>query len=348
MACGHGNRISRVTSRSATYDSATRPSTTRGDEHHRLRPHRHVRAQPRVEGPGPLPRAALPRRDDRPAGQRTVRTLARPRCVRRPGHGGRARSPSSTTSASSKAVLAGICLSAWQALLTAALHPDRVQGVVAVAPWARDFTPPIAIRLEAYRHFDEVLDDYSGWFGCNRHYLPDHWPEYAAFFFDQMFPEPHSTKQLEDVHAYNCDTTGHVMLAENGSSRHPGTPEEAEALLRGIDRPVLVIQGTDDRCQPLGRGESVVRWTGRGAPRPRGRRPPADGTAPGRGQPCDQELRGQDHRCACPAAPPGRSARGARRGRSTSARRSGSGTCAATSPSPTRCASSGPTWRSSG
>ena len=25
---------------------------------------------------------------------------------------------------------------------------------------------------------------------------------------------------------------------------------------------MLVIQGTDDRCQPLGRGESVVRWTG--------------------------------------------------------------------------------------
>ncbi len=161
-----------------------------------------------------------------------------------------------------KAVLAGICLSAWQALLTAALHPDRVQGVVAVTPWARDFTPPIAIRLEAYRHFDEVLDDYSGWLGFNRNYLPDHWPEYAAFFFDQMFPEPHSTKQLEDVHAYNCDTSGHVMLAENGSSRHPGTPEEAEALLRGTDRPVLVIQGTDDRCQPLGRGESIVRWMG--------------------------------------------------------------------------------------
>ena len=77
-----------------------------------------------------------------------------------------------------------------------------------------------------------------------------------------MLPEPHSTKQLEDIHAYNCDTSGHVMLAENESRRHPGTPEEAEALLRGIVRPVLVIQGTDDRCQPLGRGESVVRWTG--------------------------------------------------------------------------------------
>ncbi len=161
-----------------------------------------------------------------------------------------------------RAVLTGICLSAWQALLTGALRPDRVQGVVAVAPWARDFTPPIAVRLEAYRHFEEELDDYSGWYGFNRHYLPDHWPEFAAFFFDQMLPEPHSTKQLEDIHRYNCETSGHVMLAENESRRHPATAEESEALLRGMAAPVLVIQGTDDRCQPLGRGESVVRWTG--------------------------------------------------------------------------------------
>ena len=160
-----------------------------------------------------------------------------------------------------RAVLAGICVSAWQSLLTAALHPDRVQGVVAVAPWARDFTPPIAVRLEAARHFDEELDDYGGWHGWNKHYIPDHWPEYASFFFDQMLPEPHSTKQLEDIHEFNCATSGQVMLAENGSKRYPATAAQAEMLLSGIEQPVLVIQGTEDRCQPLGRGESVVRWT---------------------------------------------------------------------------------------
>ena len=99
-------------------------------------------------------------------------------------------------------MLVGICGSAWQALLTAALHPDRVQGVAAVAPRARDRTPPFAIRLEALQHFDEERDDYSGWKGNNRHYLRRHWPDYAGFFFDQMLPEPHSTKQLEDILDY--------------------------------------------------------------------------------------------------------------------------------------------------
>ena len=161
-----------------------------------------------------------------------------------------------------RAVLVGICGSAWQALLTAALHPDRVQGVAAVAPRARDRTPPFAIRLEALQHFDEERDDYSGWKGNNRHYLRRHWPDYAGFFFDQMLPEPHSTKQLEDILDYTGQTTGAVILAEHAGPGFPDTPDEAEALLRGITAPVLVVQGTADQCQPPERGRSVVEWTG--------------------------------------------------------------------------------------
>lgn len=161
-----------------------------------------------------------------------------------------------------RAVLVGVCVSAWQALLTAALHPDRVLGVVAVAPWARDRTPPFEVRLESVRHFEEERDDYSGWRGNNRHYLPDHWPDYAAFFFDQMLPEPHSTKQLEDIVGFTRETSGAVILAETASPRFPGSVAEAERLLRGISAPVLVVQGTADLCQPQGRGRSVVEWTG--------------------------------------------------------------------------------------
>ncbi|RYB91966.1 alpha/beta hydrolase [Nocardioides oleivorans] len=161
-----------------------------------------------------------------------------------------------------RAVLVGICVSAWQALLTAALHPDRVLGVAAVAPWARDDTSPYPVRLEAALRFEEELDDYSGWRGNNRHYLPEHWPDYAEFFFDQMLPEPHSTKQLEDVVGFTRQTTGQVILAENAAPRFPDTTAEAESLLRGITAPVLVVQGTADLCQPPGRGESVVAWTG--------------------------------------------------------------------------------------
>ncbi len=161
-----------------------------------------------------------------------------------------------------RAVLVGICVSAWQALLVAALHPERVLGVAAVGPWARDRTPPYPVRLEAALHYDDELDDYSGWMGNNRHHLPEHWPDFAEFFFDQMLPEPHSTKQLEDIVGFTRQTTGSVIIAENAAPRFPDTSDEAEALLRGITAPVLVVQGTADLCQPQGRGRSIVEWTG--------------------------------------------------------------------------------------
>jgi pimeloyl-ACP methyl ester carboxylesterase/predicted glycosyltransferase len=160
------------------------------------------------------------------------------------------------------AVLVGICLSAWRALLVASLHADRVLGVVAVAPWIKDRTPPHPFRLEAVQRFDEELESYDGWYKTNRHFWRDHWQEYAQFFFGEMLPEPHSTKQFEDVVGFARQTSAECMLAEKDGVQYPHSAEEAEALLRALTQPVLVIQGSDDRCQPQARQENLVRITG--------------------------------------------------------------------------------------
>ena len=34
------------------------------------------------------------------------------------------------------------------------------------------------------------------------------WPDFSAFFFDQMLCEPHSTKQLEDIVGWTGDRPG--------------------------------------------------------------------------------------------------------------------------------------------
>ncbi|TYL52161.1 alpha/beta fold hydrolase [Nocardioides sp. BGMRC 2183] len=161
-----------------------------------------------------------------------------------------------------RAVLVGICISAWHALLAAALHPERVLGVAAVAPWIRDAIPPLPERLAAVDRFEEQLDSYDGWFRMNRHFWRDHWPSYAEFFFSQMLPEPHSTKQTEDVVGFACETDASCMLAEHRSTRWTDDPDEAASLLRGITRPVLVIQGTEDRCQPQARMQRLADLTG--------------------------------------------------------------------------------------
>ncbi len=161
-----------------------------------------------------------------------------------------------------KAVLVGVCYSAWLALANAARNPDRVQGVVAIAPYARDRTPPFAVRAAAVARFDEVLPTHEGWDKMNRqHWLAD-WPDFAEFFFDQICCEPHSTKVLEDAVGFALGTSGEVMSADHDAVLVAETPEEGEALLRAVACPVLVIEGTEDRCQPRGRFDTVARLTG--------------------------------------------------------------------------------------
>ena len=73
-------------------------------------------------------------------------------------------------------------------------------------------------------------------------------------------------------------------------------------MLRGITCPVLVIQGTEDRCQPRGRFDTVARLTAaeRLVLEGSGHLPMAPG--PGRGEQGDQGFRRPGHRSAAAAA----------------------------------------------
>jgi pimeloyl-ACP methyl ester carboxylesterase/predicted glycosyltransferase len=161
-----------------------------------------------------------------------------------------------------RAVLVGICVSGWHALVCAALHPDRVVGVAAIAPWARDTTPRLAAKVDAVEHFDEERDDYPGWAMLNRNYWLRDWPGFADFFFHEICTEPHSTKLVEDMVGFACESTAETQLALEGAPVYPDSAEQGEALLSSVGCPVLVLHGTEDRCQPYQRGVNVARLTG--------------------------------------------------------------------------------------
>jgi len=161
-----------------------------------------------------------------------------------------------------RAILVGVCFSAWHALVCAALHPDRVQAVFAIGPWARDTTPPLPDRAEASAQFDAVLDDDNGWAKMNRHYWERDWPGFAEFFFTQICNQPHSTKLIEDMVGFACESTAGVQLAEADGDLFAKTSAEGEALLARVRCPVLVVHGTEDRCQPYARGAHVAELTG--------------------------------------------------------------------------------------
>ena len=104
--------------------------------------------------------------------------------------------------------------------------------------------------------FDQVLESNEGWFKYNEHYIRQNYRGFLEFFFGEMFPEPHSTKQIEDAVAYGLDGRAETLLMDD-ERPSPTTREEVEAICRQVRCPVLIIQGDQDNCQPFERG---VRW----------------------------------------------------------------------------------------
>ncbi len=167
--------------------------------------------------------------------------------------------------ATSSAVVVGLCSSGRKAMELASAHPDRVEGLVLIAP-AMSYVWPEHPWIEAADAvFDQEFDSYEGWAKENRHYWLRDWPGYAEFFLDQLLPEPHSTKALEDAVSWSRETDGETMLlvadAPPGSLT-PRSLEEAEALCRGLTCPVVVIVGERDMCQPPERSVRVAELTG--------------------------------------------------------------------------------------
>ena len=159
-------------------------------------------------------------------------------------------------------MLAGICSDGVQpSLQIAGEHPERVLGVVAIAPGVPALAPPHPWRGAAQARWDEELDEPTGWEQENRHYIRANQRAFLEFFFGEMFPEPHSTKQVEDAVAYGLDGSVEALLMDDAEPVC-ATKEEAEALCRRVRCPVLVVQGDRDNCQPAERGHALAALTG--------------------------------------------------------------------------------------
>ena len=159
-----------------------------------------------------------------------------------------------------QAVLAGVCSGAGLSVLMAAERPERVLGVIAINPGLR-LTEPLAHRL--VYDFEEELATDEGWAKSNRHYWLRDWPGFARFFFEEMFPEPHSTKQVEDCVGWATQTTAEVMLLDAASEVDPRlSGDGAVATCRAIRCPVLVVTGSLDNCQHPDRGRVLAELTG--------------------------------------------------------------------------------------
>jgi pimeloyl-ACP methyl ester carboxylesterase/UDP:flavonoid glycosyltransferase YjiC (YdhE family) len=161
------------------------------------------------------------------------------------------------------AVLAGICADGvWPSIQIAAAHPERVQAIVAIAAGVPLLSPPHEFRAEALRTFeDEPGCDPRGWQKFNRRYIEEDHAGFLEFFFGEMFPEPHSTKQIEDAVEYGLEGSADVLLMDDAEPV-AATKDEVQAICRRVHCPVLVVHGDRDNCQPISRSIALAELTG--------------------------------------------------------------------------------------
>jgi pimeloyl-ACP methyl ester carboxylesterase len=158
-----------------------------------------------------------------------------------------------------RAVLVSLSRGAERSLLLGANHPERVEGMVFIAPALP--LPPATPRVEAIQQFGERRDSYDGWEKFNLHYWLEHHEEFLEFFFEHCFTEPHSTKQREDALGWGLDTDAETLVATQLAQRLPDE-QSVKDLLARISCPVLVIHGSEDAIRPHGSGARLAELAG--------------------------------------------------------------------------------------
>jgi Predicted hydrolases or acyltransferases (alpha/beta hydrolase superfamily) len=154
-----------------------------------------------------------------------------------------------------QAIVVGFSAGCAYALALAGNYPERTIGAVFIGN-SLPIAPPHAERAKWARRFDEVVDIEEGWAKTNRHYWLRDYQGYVAFFMAQMFPEPHSTKQIEDTTGWGLETTPEVLIATIEAPAF--SEDEIHALASLVRCPVLVVHGTDDRQSPAQRAGALA------------------------------------------------------------------------------------------
>ena len=140
-----------------------------------------------------------------------------------------------------RAFVVGLSLGAQRGLLLAANHPERVEGLVLIAP-----AVPLGTTAAGREviDFEKRWDSHDGWAKYNRHYWLDHYAEFLQFFFSHVFTEPHSTKQIEDCVGWGLETTPETLVETQVAL---GLSEaDVHDLAKRIRCPALVIHGSHD------------------------------------------------------------------------------------------------------
>jgi pimeloyl-ACP methyl ester carboxylesterase/predicted glycosyltransferase len=158
-----------------------------------------------------------------------------------------------------QAVLVSLSRGAERSLLLAANNPERVTGMVFIAPAVP--LPPVPPRRKAADTFTERRESPTGWDKWSAPYWLENYEDFLEFFFSQVYNEPHSTKQREDAIGWALETDPETLVATQVAPRLPDE-DSVRALADRLRSPVLVIHGSDDAVRPHASGAALAQITG--------------------------------------------------------------------------------------
>ncbi|MET0927867.1 MAG: alpha/beta fold hydrolase [Aeromicrobium sp.] len=165
------------------------------------------------------------------------------------------------TGTSSAVLVALSCGGTW-AVHVAARHPDRVDGIFAIGPsCGLSVAQPDRERYA----WDERHDTDEGWAKYNKWYwLEGGLDDFRRFFFDRMFHEPHSTKQVEDAMDWSASIDPQVLAdtRAGGLGVDGAVATPLEPLCAAVRCPVTVLHGSDDRIRSDAVGAKLAELTG--------------------------------------------------------------------------------------
>ena len=161
-----------------------------------------------------------------------------------------------------RAVLVSLSCGGTWSVHVAAGHPERVLGLFSIAPACG-----LSVHDPAREEFDwsERHPHARGWAKYNKHYwLEGGYEDFLTYFFAQMYPEAHSTKQIEDCVAWGRDVSPQTLVDTTAGRLgcDGATCTSVEPLCPQIECPVIVVHGTDDRIRSHRIGERLAELTG--------------------------------------------------------------------------------------
>ncbi len=161
--------------------------------------------------------------------------------------------------AAEPAILVGLSYGGFIACVLAAYHPERVRALILAGTAA--VIGPNRPHM-THQNFLAQRERFEGWDKYNRSYWLSDYPDFAEHFISNIFPEPHSTKQIEDGVAWANETSGPVLIKTVEARGIAPKVDVTEPMYRRIRCPVLALHGDDDHIQPYERGKLVAELTG--------------------------------------------------------------------------------------